>query len=515
MARYALVGVGDQVADALTHHGFEHRAYRSLDEFAADAPRLFSHVVISRTAPNGHITVTGAFYAWPNLSVICLDDRPALPWPSDTPAIVLSPGDLLASLTAPMSSVPSDPFAPLDITTPPDSPTFDLPTPTDEWGNDQTNGEPSPLAASADQFTDDQVTPDSTFSSDTDRWLLDPDSSVDDPALDAISPTLTPPAQPTATDTTTFPTTTVLTDPTPAPAAPSLTNGPFVPAATGNKAIIITVVSSKGGVGKTTVSTNLAGAFASMCRKNVLVCDVDLNDPNAGSRFGVTRPTILGLFAVGAPKLTPSNLHEHLAHAKSANVWIANPPYTRAGERLDQVILPRSYMEKIVAPCEELFDVIIFDCPAEYKLPLVRELALPQAQSILLITDTEKAAVTGLAVYQRRMVEELNIPLSRMGVIINMDVEKEGLPRAQIIEALQGCEVLATLTDNRRAALNAATRGTLLINQLTETGESARQAFGAVVARFFPDVDISRIEGVSLIGGTASRRGWKRWLARA
>jgi len=566
MASYALIFVSDEIAEAVRAAGHRVTTYTSLDDFWSDNPHLFTHLVLSRLAPVQHSGVQGLCFLLPQAHIICLEDRAALPWGTDAAdAEVISPHEFLERLTAegrPDESevdrltrealaevdaegsfddeleaiedteaeqlvdstlrgfaIPQEPNeAPITVA----EPAVVVEDETD-WTVDPDELAPIETVPAEDDATwmrdpDELPIIEATIVEDDTTWTADPDDAEvvnNDPSPNIASATLLPPAEDpvsvapaspqeqVAAPVSFFP---VVQEPTPGSSVLD-----FAPHQTSSRrALIITVFSSKGGVGKTTVATNLAGALAN-AGKSVLIADLDLADPNVGTRFGLPTPTILPLFQPGAPTLGPGNLNQFLAFSKPTNVWLANLPYLREGQSAT-FITPRAYAQKILTPCETLFDVIVFDCPPAYEPPLVRDMALPQADAIILVTDTELACVRGLALHQRKMQEELHIPLQKMGVVVNMDIEREGISQTEIVDVLQGVEILATLEDNRRAAVGAANKGSLLINTISPTKQKAREAFAAIVQRLFPDISVNPnvIEGHDFASSKGTGKLFKR-----
>lgn len=79
---------------------------------------------------------------------------------------------------------------------------------------------------------------------------------------------------------------------------------------------VITVFSTKGGVGKTTVATNLAAAIATQTSKNVALVDLDLEFGGAASMFGVhAQASIVDLCRLDST-ITPELVNKVMAPAK-------------------------------------------------------------------------------------------------------------------------------------------------------------------------------------------------------
>ena len=119
---------------------------------------------------------------------------------------------------------------------------------------------------------------------------------------------------------------------------------------------IITVVSGKGGTGKTTVVSNLAVAISSI-GKSVLVFDADMSLANLDISFGVKPKKTIVDFVEGK-----ATLQEVIIKVRD-NIFMI-PALSGLSEMEKLTQLQRSGVSNAVSQLKKHFDVILVDSPA-------------------------------------------------------------------------------------------------------------------------------------------------------
>ena len=175
---------------------------------------------------------------------------------------------------------------------------------------------------------------------------------------------------------------------------------------------IIAVASGKGGVGKSTVSSNLAISLAQKGAK-VGLLDADLYGPSIPTMFGLqgARPQIKQVN--GKPMLTP--LYAHGVHLMSMG-FIIEP---------DQAVVPRG--PRLSGVIKQFFndcawpelDYLVIDLPpgtGDIQLTLVQSVAVNGA--VIVTTPQEVAVVDAVKAVNMFMMPNINVPI--LGVVENM-----------------------------------------------------------------------------------------------
>lgn len=182
---------------------------------------------------------------------------------------------------------------------------------------------------------------------------------------------------------------------------------------------IIAIANQKGGVGKTTTSTNLSACLAEM-NKKVLLIDIDPQG-NATSGVGVNKNELDNTvyeMIIGECELEDcilKNVIDNLDILPS-NVNLSGAEIDLIGVDSREFILKRS-IDKI----RDEYDYIIIDCPPSLNMLTVN--AMTTADSVLVPIQCEYYALEGLSqlIHTINLVKErLNPGLEIEGVVFTM-----------------------------------------------------------------------------------------------
>lgn len=202
---------------------------------------------------------------------------------------------------------------------------------------------------------------------------------------------------------------------------------------------VIAVCNQKGGVGKTTVVSCLAEAFAHVEGKRVLVIDAD-------PQFNST--TALGVEVDGEePKLTLNDvLYGDPQNGQKIQPGVARAAITAAGEgwgpeghgdsaqaidvipaeralfarELDNMLARERRLKTALSGVTDDYDVVLIDCPPSLGLLTIN--ALTAATHALLISEARASSVDGLreiVTTISEVQEQLNDRLEIAGVVMN------------------------------------------------------------------------------------------------
>lgn len=175
---------------------------------------------------------------------------------------------------------------------------------------------------------------------------------------------------------------------------------------------IIAIASGKGGVGKSTVSANLALALQSKGAK-VGIMDADLYGPSIPTMFGIQdiKPGVEQLY--GKHKIIPIQKHD-LSLISIGNIIDAEQAVVLRGPRLGGII--KQFIHDCIWP--EL-DYLLIDLPpgtGDIQLSLVQTIGLTGA--IMVTTPQEVAYVDALKAMNMFLLDNINVPI--LGVVENM-----------------------------------------------------------------------------------------------
>ena len=182
---------------------------------------------------------------------------------------------------------------------------------------------------------------------------------------------------------------------------------------------IIAVANQKGGVGKTTTSTNLSACLAEL-NKKVLLIDIDPQG-NATSGVGVDKNQLEN--TVYEMIIGECEMEECLLKDVIDNLDLLPSNVNLSGAEIDLIgVEEREYiLKKKIDEIKDNYDFIVIDCPPSLNMLTVN--AMTTADSVLVPFQCEYYALEGLSqlIHTINLVKErLNPTLEIEGVVFTM-----------------------------------------------------------------------------------------------
>jgi pilus assembly protein CpaE len=252
---------------------------------------------------------------------------------------------------------------------------------------------------------------------------------------------------------------------------------------------IITIISPKGGSGKTTLAVNLAVGLAHRAPNQVVLLDLDVQFGNCGSALGLS-PEYSLVEAVEAASHERSVLKVFLASHPSGLTVLAPPDDLVAADDIEQ-----DQMKMTLAAFAEEFPVVVVDTAS--GLDRFGLAAMEQSTDLLVVSTTDVPAIQA-ARRQLDVLDEVGFISQRRTFVLNRANAKVGLSVAEI-EAAIGLEAVFKIPSTRLIPISN-NEGNPLVER--QGGGSAAGCFDEIAEFFLPTPD------------SGERRSWRgrRWL---
>lgn len=191
---------------------------------------------------------------------------------------------------------------------------------------------------------------------------------------------------------------------------------------------VISVFSSKGGVGKTVLSTNVAISLKEQTREQVLLIDMDLQFGDVSDLLNIKPKTNIIDLLADKETLEPNELDKYLISHYSGIKTLAAPDQPEQAD-----LITDQEVNEIISLFLKRFDYIVIDLA-----PLFNEVVLgsiEKSDHILLITTMEiptlKNVRGGLEV-----LKKLNIPKDKITLILNRFQKDREIKESDVKEFL-------------------------------------------------------------------------------
>jgi pilus assembly protein CpaE len=238
-----------------------------------------------------------------------------------------------------------------------------------------------------------------------------------------------------------------------APVAPvAAPGGPAVAAATGRETgKIITFFSPKGGVGRTTIATNLAVALHQLTNKPVVLVDGSLpfGDIAVILNMSPKAKTIADL--IGSFETADSDVVESILvqHSTGIKVMLA-PPTPESTE-----LITGAHIKHVLELLRERYAYIVVDTWPSFQEQVITMLDV--ADVILTLMTLEITSLKNVRVFME-VVEKLGYDEAKVQLVANRNDSSGGI-KASDVEASLGRKIPHTIVSDGRTLVLAVNRG--------------------------------------------------------
>lgn len=231
---------------------------------------------------------------------------------------------------------------------------------------------------------------------------------------------------------------------------------------TSRMGLVTTVTSSKGGSGKSTVAVLLATQLAHSSRiayeqgkidrpLDICIVDLDTFDGQLGFVLGHMTPTALNI-ALSDSILDANLVKNNLVYNERMGIHALLAPVRGATARYTDP----TFYSKVIKILKTMFDVVILDTSVQHYDDLIKTVALPLADAILLVTTLDIKSVKGLA----RWMDVASKPLedgghgvdrSKVGIVVNGSIQGVGMGNQELTTAALGATLLVAIPLDTKA----------------------------------------------------------------
>ncbi len=174
---------------------------------------------------------------------------------------------------------------------------------------------------------------------------------------------------------------------------------------------IITLFGAKGGIGKTTIATNLGTALCRETGESVVIVDMDTRFGDVAVMMDMPSERTVTEAARDHDKLDRANIRDYL-HTHPAGVSILPAPQSPA----DWEMIGTEQIEKIVRVLAQTFNYVILDTPGTFNE--VVGISLELATVVLLITSMDVASIKD-TVMTLNMLRAWAFPEEKIKLLVN------------------------------------------------------------------------------------------------
>lgn len=226
------------------------------------------------------------------------------------------------------------------------------------------------------------------------------------------------------------------------------------------KSKVITVFSTKGGVGKTTLVSNTAVAIARETGSKVAILDLDLQFGNIGVFLNVpVKNTIIDLVKE-SNEIDCKLIEEYLVTHYSGVKILLSPVKPEYAE-----FITASHVEKIIKCLKENYHYIIIDTPN--NLNEVTLTSLDMADKILFVTGldlpTIKNTKQGLEI-----MESLHYSKDKLNIVVNRSNEQFGIKNKDFEDTVK-YHIWASVPDDDQTVVTSINKGFPFVLTRSET----------------------------------------------
>jgi pilus assembly protein CpaE len=217
---------------------------------------------------------------------------------------------------------------------------------------------------------------------------------------------------------------------------------------------IFCIFSPKGGVGRTTIATNLAVALRQLTNKKVALVDGSLFFGDVGVMLHLPNPKTIIELVTRINELDEDLLRDvMIPHSSGIKVLLA-PLQPQDGE-----LIQAAHVTRILQELRRAFDYIIIDTWPSFSEPVLA--MTDMADRILLVMTLELPAIKNVKGFLD-ICEKLDYPADKVLLVVNRGDSKLGIRTESVEETLRK-KIAANICSDGRAVTTSINQGVPLV----------------------------------------------------
>lgn len=232
-----------------------------------------------------------------------------------------------------------------------------------------------------------------------------------------------------------------------------------------NNCKIISVFSNKGGIGKTSLATNLALELSKITKENIALIDLNFQMGDITTFLDLKPSFNISYMLENLEKINETFLLSTLERYKKTSLYVlADPPYFKQADNIQ----PRQ-ITKLFNTLKETFSYIIVDAEASFEGKNIA--ALDNSDLVLLVSVANLPALRNT---QRclELFEKLGYDKEKVKIIINRYMENDEIKGADIEKVLSK-KIYWKIPNNYFAIMTAINKG-IPVSEINDSTNIAR-----------------------------------------
>lgn len=257
-----------------------------------------------------------------------------------------------------------------------------------------------------------------------------------------------------------------------------------------NKCKIISVFSNKGGIGKTSLATNLALELAKITKENIALIDLNFQMGDITTFLDLKPSFNISYMLENLDKINETFLLSTLERYKSTSLYVlADPPYFKQADNIQPKQITRLFNT-----LKETFSYIIVDAEASFDGKNIA--ALDNSDLIMLVTVANLPALRNT---QRclELFEKLGYDKEKIKIVVNRYMENDEIKEVDIEKVLSK-GIYWKIPNNYFAIMSAINKGIPVsdVNDTTNVSQSYKKLAQQISDNLYRQNMVEKFENI-------------------